>query len=125
VKVTDEPRDMVAVQTRHEGDTFSEQLMKGKITGESTIVNAAMAHEKHPVNENEVVEAMTGNDVVEVNGTVTAELQRISKLSPAMKQIMSDNIKKAEMDGMRTEINENTPADTTKDTMSDAQARRR
>jgi hypothetical protein len=27
-----------------------------------------------------------------------------SKLSPAMKQTLSDNTKKAEMDGMRTEI---------------------
>jgi hypothetical protein len=44
---------MVAVQARHEGDTFSEQLMKGKITGESTIVKAAMAQEKRYLNEKE------------------------------------------------------------------------
>jgi hypothetical protein len=92
---------MVAVQARHEGDTFSEQLMKGKITGESTIVKAAMAQEKRYLNEKELVEAQTGKHVVEVNETVTqVTMGANSKLSPAMKQIMSDNIKKAEMDGI-------------------------
>jgi hypothetical protein len=92
---------MVAVQARHEGDTFSEQLMKGKITGESTIVKAAMAQEKRYLNEKELVEAQTGK----VNETVTkVTMGANSKLSPAMKQTLSDNTKKAEMDGMRTEI---------------------